>query len=115
MNRAQRRAFDPGRMRHRIAIEAPTTVHDDRGGHEAVWTQIATCMAEMVVLSADAIDRARGDDRETSHLFTLRHRRDLDAGHRLVCSGRIFEIRTIIDPDETGRLIQVTTRERIDP
>lgn len=112
MMRPQRMAIDPGRLRHPVSIQAPAIFQDDYGGHDVVWSEIATCMAEIVVLSAQSLERARGDDVEVTHRFVMRYRDNIDTSRRLVVGTRAFEIITIIDPDESRRFLHVTTIER---
>ena len=46
-----------------------------------------------------------------THRITIRSRDDIRSGMRFVGQGRVFEIMTVHDPDETGRHLVCAVRE----
>ncbi len=103
--------IDPGQFRHEVALESAAQAPDGMGGHTESWSEIATVFARIEPVSAESRFGA-GQTRETAtHRFTLRFRSDLASGMRFTRAGRIFEILTAHDPDETGRYLVCRTRE----
>jgi SPP1 family predicted phage head-tail adaptor len=103
--------IDPGLLRHEVALESASLTPDGMGGHGESWAEIATIFARIEPVSAESGFGA-GQTRETAtHRFTLRFRDDVVSGMRFTRAGRIFEILTVHDPDETGRYLVCRTRE----
>lgn len=103
--------IDPGRLRTELALEAPAQAPDGAGGFAESWTEIALVFAEIEPLAARDRFGAAQTLEEVSHRITMRHRGDLRSGMRLVNGGRRFLIRTVHDPDETGRYLVCRVRE----
>jgi SPP1 family predicted phage head-tail adaptor len=103
--------IDPGLFRHETALESVSLTPDAMGGHTETWTEIATVFARIEPVGAESRFGA-GQTRETAtHRFTIRFREDAASGMRFTRSGRIFEILTVHDPDETRRYLVCRTRE----
>ncbi|GAB5506654.1 MAG: phage head closure protein [Rhizobiaceae bacterium] len=103
--------IDPGQLRHEVALESAGLTPDGLGGHTESWTEVATVFARIEPIGATS-EFGAGQTRETaSHRFTIRHRGDVASGMRFTANGRIFEILTVSDPDETGRYLVCRTRE----
>jgi SPP1 family predicted phage head-tail adaptor len=47
-----------------------------------------------------------------THRITVRFRVDLASGMRLARGGRVFEVVSVHDPDETGRYLVCRAREK---
>ena len=104
--------IDPGALRHELALEAVSLTPDGAGGHTESWTEVATLFARIEPVSA--ISRFGADQtlESVTHRMTVRHRADLRSGMRFNRLGRIFEILTVHDPDETGRYLVCRTKEQ---
>jgi SPP1 family predicted phage head-tail adaptor len=107
----KRLRFDPGGLRQRVEIRQASLTSDGAGGFVEEWATIATVFAAIEPLSA--VSRFGADRRveNISHRVTLRMRGDVASGMRLSMDGRVFEIRTVHDPDETGRWLVLAVQE----
>ncbi|PHP68355.1 head-tail adaptor protein [Zhengella mangrovi] len=96
---------DPGRFRTYLVLEAPDLEPDGEGGLTGGWSETAGIYA--LVEPVSAARRFAGDRfvEETTHRVTLRHRAGVLPGMRFRCRERLFAIRTVHDPDETGRYL----------
>lgn len=103
--------IDPGAFRHEVTLETATLAPDGAGGHAETWGEAATFFARIEPVSA--VSRFGADQRlETvTHRITIRSRDDIRSGMRFVGQGRVFEIMTVHDPDETGRHLVCAVRE----
>ena len=103
---------DPGRLRHRLVLEAPVEADDGAGGvvrsHESiatVWAAIApVALAEQV--AAEALGA------RLTHRITIRVGFDVTTRHRFVLGNRIFRIVAVRDPDERGCYREIHAEER---
>ena len=104
--------IDPGTFRHELTLEAATLTPDGAGGHIESWSEAATIFARIEPVSADTGFAADRTLATVTHRVTLRHRAGVASGMRLKRLGRIFEILTVHDPDETGRYLVCRVREK---
>ena len=97
--------FDPGQLTARLDLEAPTEVPDGQGGVVVTWATVASLWAMIVPTSIERQEFASQNRAVVTHRITLRFRNDVTVAQRLRKGGRIFEILSIQDPDETGRYL----------
>jgi SPP1 family predicted phage head-tail adaptor len=103
--------IDPGRFRNELALEACVPVADGIGGYVESWAEIATMFGMIEPVSARSAFGA-GQTLETmTHRVTIRHRNGVESGMRLRKQGRIFEIMTVHDPDDSGRYLMCRVKE----
>jgi head-tail adaptor len=107
---------DPGRLKTRLAIEAPLEADDGQGGVTRSFTTVATVWAAVTPVAA----RATGDAVEAdAHGATARYRIVLRSNfaltlqHRLVDGARIYRIASIRDLDDR-RFIAVDAEVRVE-
>lgn len=103
--------IDPGAFRHELALEAATPVPDGTGGHTEEWQEVATLFARVEPLAAASRFGADQTLETVTHRVTLRRRDGVASGMRLRRLGRVFDIVTVHDPDETGRYLVCRVRE----
>lgn len=103
--------LDPGRRRYEFALQQASRTSDGMGGHTESWTTVAIVFAGIEPVAAKSAFGADQRLETVTHRITIRARDDVRSGMRFVKSGRIFEILTIHDPDETGRYLVCATRE----
>ena len=104
-------AYDPGWLRHRVAIETATGTPDTAGGESLAWSTLATVWAHLEPNAADeriVADRLSG---VVSHQVTMRWRDDVTGGMRIAYRGRTFRILAVGDPDESRRYLVAKTEE----
>jgi head-tail adaptor len=88
--------LDPGALRSELALQANTPVPDGLGGHMESWVEIATVFARIAPVSATS---SFGPDQTVEEVM------------RFAKQGRIFDIVTVHDPDDTGRYLVCRARE----
>ncbi|MBO6719149.1 MAG: phage head closure protein [Rhizobiaceae bacterium] len=98
-------------LRHEVALESASLTPDGMGGQAENWAEVATLFARIEPVSADAGFGAGQTRESVTHRFTIRFRADVASGMRFTRGGRVFEIVTVHDPDETGRFLVCRTRE----
>lgn len=103
--------IDPGQMRTELALEACTPTPDGLGGHEQVWSEVASVFGMIEPVSAQSVFGAGQILETVTHRVTMRWRESVASGMRLTKAGRIFDILTVHDPDETGRYLVCRVRE----
>lgn len=101
----------PGRMRTELTLEAMTGSPDGAGGQIESWAEIGTVMALVEPLSATDAVLADARAETVTHRITIRHRVDVSAGMRFSRLTRRFEVRSVHDPDESGRYLVCRCRE----
>lgn len=104
--------FDPGRLRNELRLEEASRAADGLGGVTESWSEVAVLWAHLEPVSASLVSRADGLDHDITHRAILRADDRVREGMRFSKGGRVFEIRTVRDLDETGRYFVCLTRER---
>ncbi len=103
--------FDPGQMTARIALEEPVMTPDGQGGATVSWTEIAAMWAKIEPVSSSLAERAGAEIGTITHRIWLRFREGLVAGQRLRKGARLFAVKLVQDPDETGRYLTCLCEE----
>jgi SPP1 family predicted phage head-tail adaptor len=98
-------ASTPGRLRHRVTLEAATPTPDGAGGSTLAWSAVASLWAEMVQLKAEerSIGEGRGD--LAQHKIIVRKRSEVQGGRRFTLGARVFLIRSVADMEEDARYL----------
>jgi SPP1 family predicted phage head-tail adaptor len=102
---------DPGWLRHRVTIEVATGTGDEAGGESRTFATFAAVWARIEPVKADEKTIAAHLAGVVTHRATLRWRDDLTASMRIAYRGRHFRIRTIHDPDESRRYLELGCEE----
>lgn len=103
--------FDPGQMTARLLLEEAVATPDGQGGATCVWTEIAALWAKVEPLSTSSAERAGGEIGTVSHRIWLRFRDGIVAGQRFRKGTRLFAVKQVSDPDETGRYLTCLCEE----
>ncbi len=103
--------IDPGRLRTELSLRQGGIQLDELGGQMEDWAEIATVFAMIEPISARSLAGADQTQQAVSHRITMRWRGDVVVGMRLAGQGRVFDIVTVHDPDETGRYLVCRTLE----
>ena len=103
--------INPGALRTELALEKAVRLADDMGGHAEQWNEVATVFAAIEPLAAQSRFGADKALETVTHRITLRRRNGVAGGMRFRRGGRVFEIVTVHDPDETGRYLVCRARE----
>ncbi|MEP9397195.1 phage head closure protein [Mesorhizobium sp. KR2-14] len=103
--------IDPGRLSTELALEACTPTPDGLGGHEQVWSEVASVFAMIEPVSAQVVFGAGQMLETVTHRITIRWREGVASGMRLTKPSRSFDILTVHDPDESGRYLVCRAKE----
>lgn len=103
--------IDPGAFRTELLLQEAVLTPDGMGGHTEAWTEKASVMARITPATAMTRFGAGQTLEATTHSVALRHRADVKSGMRFVHGGRVLEILTAHDPDESGRYLVCSVRE----
>jgi SPP1 family predicted phage head-tail adaptor len=102
---------DPGILRSELSLQACAAVPDGLGGHTENWAEVATVFGRIEPVSATSVFGADQTIETATHRVTIRGRSGVASGMRFVRQGRIFNIVTVHDPDDTGRYLVCRARE----
>lgn len=97
--------FDPGQMTARLILEEALRQADGQGGAETGWQETAALWARIEPVSVLLGEMAGAATGTITHRIWLRFRAGISAGQRLRKGERVFAIRLVRDPDETGRYL----------
>lgn len=96
-----------GAMRHRVILERIETALD--GARTA--TPVATLWAAIKPIGGGEADVGAHVTGTATHSLTLRWRSDVTSADQFRLGARVFSVLTVIDPDETKRVLVITARE----
>jgi SPP1 family predicted phage head-tail adaptor len=100
-----------GSLRHRLTLQQPVAAPDGAGGATVTWTPVAAMWAALRPLSADEAAVADGIKGRVTHEIVLRHRPGITGAMRFVSGTRVFAVRSVVDPDETGAWLRCLAEE----
>ncbi|MBD3844538.1 phage head closure protein [Bosea sp. SSUT16] len=100
-----------GRMRRRLVLEAPVAAPDGLGGATQSFAAVGALWAQLEWLSGVEQWREGRPEQLARYRVALRWRGDVDAGRRLRDGERIFDIRTVADPDGSRRRLVCLVEE----
>ena len=99
-------AIDPGLLRTPFRLERNETATDAMGGRADDWRTVATVWGRLERQRPDDPDRAADDEERIEAAIVCRADPRLAQDMRLVGGGRTWRIRTVHDPDGTGRYLR---------
>lgn len=97
--------MDAGQLTARLELERPEDTDDGQGGAVRSHVSQGALWARIEPVSAQAHERAGAETARLTHRIWLRFHAGIAAGQRLRKGQRIFAIRAVCDPDETGRYL----------
>jgi head-tail adaptor len=107
---------DPGRLKTRLAVEAPVEVDDGQGGVTRAFATVGTVWAAVTPVAAGATGGAVEADAHGAtarYRIVLRSNLALTLQHRLVDGARIYRIASLRDLDDR-RFIAVDAEVRVE-
>jgi len=104
-----------GKLRHRITIQAEVNTRDSIGGVTKTHTDLATRWGGVAPLSGRELMVAQQTASMVTHMITMRAYAGLNANNRLVYDGRYFNIVSVRDIDERGKVMIIMAEERVTP
>ncbi len=100
-----------GSLNRRLVVEQRTGQADGIGGIDDTWEILFEVWANILPLTSRQKQSAGGLVDSQTHNVYLRHRSDIKSGMRFATNGRLFEILTVHDPDETSRYLHCLVSE----
>lgn len=96
-----------GQMRHRVSLERSTQAPDGT----RTTTPIATVWAAIEPVAAGEGDVGAHVTGLVTHQITVRWRADVTSADQLRLGARVFVPTSVVDPDETRRVLVIMARE----
>jgi SPP1 family predicted phage head-tail adaptor len=109
-----------GRMRHFVTFQERSTVADGMGGETVTWSDVLTTWATLTPLSSSEQLETGKVEHNITHRLYIRYRPGIAPAQRVkyvdptLGSTRIFQIRSIIDPEERHERLELMIEETHD-
>ncbi len=100
-----------GRFRHRITLQELVTGQDEAGQPVDMWQDVATVWAAVEPLRGREYFAAQQVQAEVTTRIRIRYRRGIRPEMRVLYDGRLFNILSVIDPEERHVELQLMCRE----
>ena len=97
--------IDPGQLTTELALEAMHPIADGMGGYRETWVETSTIWGRIEPVSTNQRDFGIRPRPEITHRILVRYRENVSADKRFRKGGRIFTLRSVHDPDESGRYL----------
>lgn len=99
-----------GQLRHRVTFQTLTVVEDDFGEPDATWAALDTVWARVESLAGKERFAAMQQQAEADYRIVCRYHSGLSSlttDDRVAWGGKVFDIKSIINPDERNVLLEV--------
>lgn len=100
-----------GLLRRIVTIRTMARTPDGMGGYTETPTDIEGIPARVEPLQADEQLQAMQTGMVAPHRFTMRYRSDVQGATLLVYDSRTFDIKSVVDPEEKHRELQILADE----
>jgi SPP1 family predicted phage head-tail adaptor len=97
--------FDAGQMTARLDLESGVETPDGQGGVTLSHAVTASLWARIEPVGAEIEELGHAERQAVTHRIWIRNSPVAKPGSRFRKGARIFAIRTVHDPDETGRYL----------
>lgn len=98
-------------LRHSIALQGRTQTPNAGGGFDDAYTTVATVRAKIRTLFGGRLIDGVQDQERVTHNFVIRYRADRAAWRYVLFDGRRFAVRTVADPTERKRWLEILAEE----
>jgi len=98
-------------FRHRITIQEHVTDQDEAGQPVDMWQDVATVWGAVEPLRGREYFAAQQVQAEVTTRIRIRYRRGIRPEMRVLYDGRLFNILSVIDPEERHVELQLMCRE----
>ncbi len=98
-------------MSRRISVRAVTRTPDGGGGYTTANTDVGPVWAHVEPLEGDEQIQAMQTGLQRPHRFTIRYQAGLTGASAIVYGSRVFDIKSVVDPDEKHRELVVLADE----
>jgi len=100
-----------GDLRHRVTLESPTKTPDGMGGFITAWTTVVEVFAAIWPVGATEQMEAAQQVMTITHRIRMRYRSDVASSWRVKFGDRYFAIVSRINPNESGKLLDLLCKE----
>lgn len=103
-----------GDMRHQVVVERLSTTQDASGQAVNAWNHIVTRRAALQRTAGDEVFTAATRNARVPTIFRLRYCVEIQPKDRLRHGGKVYNIKSAIDPDGRLEELVVTTEELVE-
>ena len=100
-----------GRLRHRIVIEESIAGRDSFGAEVCEWIQFAKVWADVSPVSGRELASFKQINAEITAKITIRYLAGVTTEMRILFRDRIFEIDSVINPEEKNIYLLLVCKE----
>ena len=101
----------PAPLSHRLILQSRNDTAQQEGELVTHWTTIAKVWGALIDSRVTRKEEAQQMVEVAQHRIIIRHRDDVASGWRFLLDARELDIRTVIDPDQTGRFLSCLCEE----
>jgi SPP1 family predicted phage head-tail adaptor len=102
-----------GILRHRVTIQEKIVADDELKQQSETWTDIATVWASVEPLSGREYFASKQVNADISVKITMRCRKDITPDMRVVFNEVVYEILSVINPEERNISLILMCREAV--
>jgi SPP1 family predicted phage head-tail adaptor len=102
-----------GKMRDRVSIEQEVRISDGQGGSETSWSITDTVWARVSPLRGKEKLEAMKIEAQQIYTVMIRGGVTVTPQHRLGWGDKILNIRSVSNPDEKGRFLELMCEEGV--
>ena len=100
-----------GDLRKRITLQAETATTDNAGGYALAWTNVVSVWADIKPASGQKYFVDGHLEGHITHHVTMRYQGSITTDMRMTCDGRLFNIRAVLNKDESNRWLELLVEE----
>ena len=102
-----------GKLRHKITIQYYTESQNSYGEMTKTWSDYATVWASIEPIMGREFWESQQINAEVTAKITIRYLADINPKMRVKYGSRIFEIISVINPEEKNRELQLMVKESV--
>lgn len=102
-----------GKLRHRVTLQECIASRDSFGAEVLTWVDIATVWASVSPISGKEYFAAHQINAEVTTKITMRHRPDILPNMRAAFQNCLFDIVSVINPEEKNIALILMCKERV--
>lgn len=102
-----------GELRHRVTVQQATDTRDAYGEPDPTWSTYKERSAKISPMNGSRFFAGKQFDTDITHEIVLRHTAGITTKMRVLFGTRVFEIDSVINPQERNRWTVLMCREAI--
>ncbi|MFA2751099.1 phage head closure protein [Bacillus mobilis] len=100
-------------MNHRITIQTLTTVEDELGQSIEEWHEFKKVWCAIKTVQGREYFAAASTQNENTYRFIIRHTNEISPLMKIDFNGRMFEITSVLNDDESNKTITIIAKEKL--